>query len=62
MRMQEIKQVAKEMGIKAGRLRKRELIRAIQSAEGNSPCFQSDVASSCQQLDCCWRDDCLSVD
>ena len=33
-----------------------ELIRAIQIAEQNSPCFQSEIASVCGIDGCLWRD------
>jgi hypothetical protein len=57
MRMAEVKEKAKQLGIKPGRMRKAELIRAIQKAEGNIPCFQTDV-DACGETGCCWRDDC----
>jgi hypothetical protein len=60
MKMQEIKKMATAMGIKANKMKKTELIRAIQSAEGNSPCFQTDASDACGQKDCCWHDDCMS--
>ncbi len=59
MKMQEIKKMATTMGIKPGKMKKAELIRIIQSTEGNSPCFQENQSGSCVQMDCCWRDDCL---
>jgi len=61
MKMLEIKKIASTMGIKAGKMKKSELIWAIQSKEGNSPCFQQDTSASCRQMDCCWRDDCLTT-
>ncbi len=60
MKMQEIKKMATAMGITAGKMKKSELIRAIQSAEGNSPCFQTNASDTCSQKDCCWHDDCMS--
>lgn len=60
MKMQEIKKKAMTMGITAGKMKKAELIRAIQSAEGNSPCFQMNASDTCGQKDCCWHDDCMS--
>lgn len=59
MKIQEIKKLAAAMGIKSGKMKKNELIRSIQSTEGNSPCFQTESSGSCLQMDCCWRDDCL---
>lgn len=60
MKMQEIKKKAMTMGITAGKMKKAELIRAIQSGEGNSPCFQTGASDTCGQSDCCWHDDCMS--
>ena len=56
--MKEIKEVAKKMGIQSGKMKKADLIRSIQVAEGNSPCFQTGL-SSCDQSNCCWRSDCM---
>ncbi|MFA5204483.1 MAG: SAP domain-containing protein [Lentisphaeria bacterium] len=38
-----------------------ELIQAIQTAEGNCPCFATSMISSCGQESCCWRGDCLTT-
>lgn len=45
-----------------GKLRKPELIRALQIREGNQACFGADWRFSCMQYDCCWREDCLVPD
>ena len=58
MRMVDIRKKAKDMGLRAGRQRKAELIRSIQAAEGNSPCFGT-ANDDCDQQHCCWREDCL---
>jgi hypothetical protein len=58
MNMVAVKAKAKAIGIKTGKMRKAELIRTIQQAEGNSPCFQT-LKDDCGQQDCCWREDCL---
>ncbi len=59
MKMQDIKKMATTKGVSAGKMKKTELIRAIQSAEGNSPCFQANASDTCGQRDCCWHDDCM---
>jgi hypothetical protein len=61
MKMQKIKERAKETGIKVGKMSKTELIRAIQRAEGNNDCFAAKDVSSCVQLNCLWREDCGAV-
>jgi hypothetical protein len=58
MKMQEVREKAKKLGIKSFGMKKVDLIRAIQSAEGNTPCFQTGV-DSCDQTACCWRSICL---
>ncbi len=59
MKMTEVRNKAKKMGLKTGNSTKVNLIRKIQEEEGNSPCFQAN-SDSCQQADCCWRSDCLA--
>ena len=59
MNVKDIKTVAKKMGIQAGKMKKVDLVRTIQAAEGNTPCFQTGVLSSCDQESCCWRSDCM---
>ena len=58
MKLEEIKKIAKLHDIKVGKLKKTELVRAIQSAEGNDPCFETGQASGCGQAECLWRTDC----
>ncbi|RWX43501.1 hypothetical protein VU01_13103 [Candidatus Electrothrix marina] len=59
MKMKRIRQKAEELGLDSDNLKKRELIQAIQVAENNFPCFRTGQ-DSCNQVNCCWRDDCLS--
>ena len=59
MTLNEIKDLAKVKGIKAGKMKKEEIIRAIQKAEGNYDCFGSALSGECSQDDCSWRADCL---
>jgi hypothetical protein len=58
MRVVEIREIAKENGIKTGKMKKAELVRAIQANEGNNACFQTGIVS-CDQLECSWRSDCI---
>ena len=60
MNMPEIKNKAKALGIKPGRMRKAELITTIQIAEGNRPCFGTSNGY-CPYTDCCFMDDCLKI-
>ncbi len=58
MKLEEIKAIAKQHDIKAGKMKKTELVRAIQQAEGNDQCFVTGMSSVCGQADCLWREDC----
>jgi hypothetical protein len=59
MKLAEVKNRAREMNIKAAGKNKTDIIRSIQAAEGNYPCFKM-AEGHCDQYDCYWRDDCLS--
>lgn len=58
MKTEEIKEIAKQRGVKTGKMKKDEIIRAIQEAEGNPTCFDTGKATGCGQADCLWREDC----
>lgn len=58
MKLDEIKEIAKRYEIKAGKMKKSELIHAIQAAEGNLVCFETGQANECGQDECLWRSDC----
>lgn len=60
MTMKQIREIAKEMGVKAGNMNKADLLRAIQRTEGNVDCF-STGRETCDQFNCLWRADCLNV-
>jgi len=61
MNLKEIKELARKQGVKAGNMKKDELIRAIQRDEGNFDCFGTAVSGHCSQSDCRWREDCLKI-
>lgn len=58
MNMQEIRAIAKKLGVKSSKLKKAELVQAIQSSEGNEPCYESGKSADCDQKECLWKDDC----
>lgn len=58
MRLVEIKELAAGKGVKAGKMTKTELVRAIQQAEGNPACFATGKAAECGEMTCLWREDC----
>jgi hypothetical protein len=61
MNMQEIRVLAKDLGIKSSRMSKVSLVKTIQLTEGNFGCFASATNAECDQQQCLWRDDCFSA-
>jgi hypothetical protein len=58
MKLEEIKSIAQLYSIKAGKMKKSELVKAIQQAEGNEQCFEAGKSASCGQSSCSWREIC----
>lgn len=56
MKLEEVRKIARQKGVKAAKLKKGEIIRAIQMAEGYSPCFE--MQKSCSQNRCLWKTAC----
>ncbi|NLL13653.1 MAG: SAP domain-containing protein [Fibrobacter sp.] len=51
--------IAKSMGISnASKLKSADLIRTIQTKEGNFACFGTGKVE-CDQHQCCWRENCI---
>ena len=61
MNMQEIRVLAKDMGIKSARMSKVNLVQTIQRTEGNFSCFASALNGECDQQQCLWCDDCFAA-
>jgi hypothetical protein len=57
--MTQIKDKAKLLGITPGKMKKAELIHAIQVAEGCTPCYGRSHGN-CPWIQCCWRGDCFT--
>ena len=60
MTMPQIQAKARGLGLKPGKMRKTELIHAIQLSEGNNPCFGTSNGY-CPYTDCCFMKDCLKI-
>jgi hypothetical protein len=60
MKTQEIRAIAKQKGVNSARMKKADLIRSIQRAEGNFDCFGTPAGGGCDQSACAWREDCLA--
>lgn len=54
----EIRRRARQAGINSWGMKKVDLIRALQRAEGNFDCFGRS-RGYCDQVDCAWREHCL---
>lgn len=60
MEMEEVRRKAKALGIKTAQMKKADLIRQIQRAEGNFDCFGT-AEDYCDQWSCCFKEDCLPL-
>ena len=58
MKMDQIKEIARHRGLNQAKLKKIDLIRAIQKDEGNEVCCTTGHKGECGQPECLWRDDC----
>lgn len=58
MKIQEVREIAKQRNIKTANMKKIDIIRSIQREEGNSDCYNTGYSDRCGQFGCCWRDDC----
>jgi hypothetical protein len=58
MKVTEIKKYARGKGVAPGTMKKKELIRAIQAAEGNPACYGSERKANCPERTCLWEMDC----
>jgi len=61
MNVQEIRVMARQLGIRPGKLPKLELVRQIQQTEGNFACFATAIDGRCDQPGCLWRKDCFAM-
>jgi hypothetical protein len=60
MRFQEIQKMAKGMDINTYRMKKTDIIQAIQRKEENIDCYGTDRVDHCEEQACYWRSDCLT--
>ena len=58
MKLEEVKLIAQLYSLKVNKMKKSELVRAIQKAEGNVQCFETGKSASCGQSGCSWREIC----
>jgi len=60
MKMTDIGRKAKALGVEPVGMKKADLIRSIQRAEGNAECY-GKFGTGCPYTDCCFRSDCKKV-
>lgn len=60
MKMTELRDKAKGLGLRPGKMKKTELVRAIQKQEGFSDCYGRSCGA-CQNVGCSFISDCLKV-
>ena len=58
MKLEEIKSIAQLYSIRVNKMKKSELVRSIQRAEGNEQCFEAGKSELCGQDSCRWREIC----
>jgi len=58
MKLEEIKSIAQLYSIKVNKMKKSDLVKAIQRAEGNEQCYATNRSATCGQVGCSWRETC----
>ncbi len=61
MNFNQIRKMAKTMGVNTYRMKKTDIIRAIQKVEHNIECYGSERVTECMEDSCLWRGDCVSL-
>ena len=54
----QIKEIARERGIRIAGVKKVDVVRAIQAHEGSEPCFATGRSAECGQSRCLWLKAC----
>jgi len=61
MKINDIRRMAKAMNINTYKMKKLDMIRAIQRVENNLECFGTERINYCNEDDCLWKNDCLMI-
>lgn len=61
MNFNQLRKMAKARGINTYRMKKTDIIRAIQRAEQNIDCYGSERVTVCNEESCLWRGDCVAL-
>lgn len=59
MTFNEIRKMAKGMGINTYGMKKTDTVRAIQRSENNIECYATERVNTCHEERCLWRNDCF---
>jgi hypothetical protein len=61
MKLEDVRRIAKSLGLHPERLSKTTLIKTLQVWEGNFDCFSTAYDGECDQVGCSWRADCFET-
>jgi len=61
MKFNEIRNMAKGMGINTYGMKKTDVVRAIQREENNIDCYATQRVDICNEEACLWRNDCIAL-
>jgi hypothetical protein len=61
MKFNDVRKMAKDMNLNTYRMKKKDVIRAIQRLEGNPECYGTPTVAFCNEDSCLWRSDCLAL-
>jgi Rho termination factor, N-terminal domain len=61
MNFNHLRKMAKGMGVNTYRMKKTDIIRAIQKAEHNIDCYGTERVTECREASCLWRGDCVAL-
>ena len=61
MKVSQIQTIARKKDIRPGKMKKTDLIHAIQIKEGAFDCYGTAFQGECDQQSCLWRKDCFSA-
>ena len=61
MNFNEVRKMAKDLGVETARMTKADVIRAIQRAENNIDCYATGRVNDCYENLCLWKNECLST-
>ena len=61
MHYNDVRKMAMDMGINTHRMKKQDVIQAIQRSENNIECFGTPRVEYCNEEICLWREDCISM-